>query len=111
MGGLGLGGGAGGLGSDANIAVPTSPSVPVKVANKPLYVVLRELGEAAKFPVNIGVSLPEAKTPITADLGELPLDEAVAILADMAGLQMVKHDNFLYVTTAKGAARLRAVPK
>ncbi len=83
-------------------------SVLVNVAfeQEPLDQALRHLAKVGKSRVNINTSLPEATKPITADLGQLPLDQAVTVLADMAGLRVVKHDNFLYVTTAKEARRL-----
>src|SRR5947207_2466045 len=84
---------------------------PDRPANKTLHEALQHLGKEADFPVNVNASLPETKMPITADLGTLPLKQAVNILAEMAGLGVVNHENFLYVTTAKEADRLRIALK
>ena len=44
---------------------------------------------------------------ITAKLNNVPIDTAVRLLANMAGLSMVRLDNVLYVATADNAKRLR----
>jgi hypothetical protein len=47
------------------------------------------------------------RMPVTADLLNVPLDTAVRLLADMAGLEMVQVDRVLYVTTPENARLLR----
>ena len=51
-------------------------------------------------------SAKEAAAPLTADFSNVPLDTAVAMLADLAGLKMVPLENVLYVTSKENAATL-----
>ena len=44
----------------------------------------------------------------TATLTNVPIDTAVRLLADMAGLQVIQVDNVLYVTTPENATRFAA---
>ena len=48
---------------------------------------------------------------ITARLYNVPLETALTVLTDMAGLSIVHEDNIFYVTTPEKAARLRAEPQ
>ncbi len=48
-----------------------------------------------------------AKVPVSAELTNVPLDTAVRLLADMAGLKSVQIDNVVYVTTPANAAVLQ----
>jgi hypothetical protein len=50
----------------------------------------------------------EARTPLTLRLEETPLESAVAVLADAAGLRSVRLGNVLYVTSDSRAEVLRA---
>jgi type II secretory pathway component GspD/PulD (secretin) len=50
----------------------------------------------------------EARTPLTLRLVETPLESAVAVLADAAGLRSVRLGNVLYVTSDSRAEVLRA---
>ncbi len=49
-----------------------------------------------------------AKALVTARLDDVPVQTAVKVLADMAGLKAVALENLLYVTTEENAARLQA---
>jgi hypothetical protein len=49
----------------------------------------------------------EGQTPLTLRLDEVPLQTAVEVLADEAGLRVVRMDNVLYVTTEARAEKLR----
>ena len=50
----------------------------------------------------------KARRPITATFAHVPVDSAVQLLADMAGLRMVVVDNVLYVTSPENAKDLQA---
>jgi hypothetical protein len=71
----------------------------------PLKEALRKLSEAegSFFSVVVNASLIEAKAPVTARFRNVPLDTAVWILADMAGLTVLREDNLLYVTSREAA--------
>jgi hypothetical protein len=49
----------------------------------------------------------KGETAITARLLNVPTETAVKLVADMAGLEVVKMDNVFYATTTENAARLR----
>jgi len=49
------------------------------------------------------------KTPITARFTNVPVDTAVAAVAEMAGLKMVRNGNVLLVTTAARADEFKRV--
>jgi hypothetical protein len=49
----------------------------------------------------------EGQATVSADLANVPLDTAVRMFADMAGLKVVKLDNALYVTSKENAKVLR----
>jgi len=48
-----------------------------------------------------------ADKPLSADLRNVPVDTALRLLADMAGLEMVRLDNVYYVTTPQKASAWR----
>ncbi len=50
----------------------------------------------------------EAKTPVTLKLQDVPLEVAVRLMANQAGLRPVRTGNVLYVTTKANAAELRS---
>jgi hypothetical protein len=71
---------------------------------RPLNEVVRELSEATGISILVDPKAGEkVKTPLTANLKNVPLDTAVALLADMAGLKTVAVDNVIYVTTEENA--------
>jgi type II secretory pathway component GspD/PulD (secretin) len=54
----------------------------------------------------------EAKTaPLSLQLDDVPLETAVRIIAEMAGLKSVRLGNVLFVTTEERAEKLRAEPE
>lgn len=50
----------------------------------------------------------KAKEPITLTLEDVPLEVAVRVMAELAGLRSVRLANVLFVTTKENAAELRA---
>lgn len=53
----------------------------------------------------------DAQTSITLQLDDVPLETAVRLMAEMAGLKPVRMGNVLLVTTKAAAAELRAEPE
>ena len=72
------------------------PLVHIDCEQRPLRDVLREVAESARCNVMVGLD-PEAKTKVSAHLTNVPLDTAVILLADMAGLKVAKLDHVLVV--------------
>ncbi len=74
----------------------------------PLAQILARLAETSGYNV---VGDPKAKerlqTKITAQLNNVPIGTAVRLVANMAGLTMVRLDNVFYVTTTENAKNLR----
>jgi hypothetical protein len=83
---------------------PLPPLVAGTFEKVPLQAALRELAHAGNIVLDIRAA-KEGETAVTADLVNVPLDTAVRMLADMAGLKVVPLDNVLYVTS-KDNARL-----
>jgi hypothetical protein len=52
----------------------------------------------------------DAKVPVSLELEDVPLETAVRLLSEMAGLKPVRIGNVLFVTDKKTAAELRADP-
>jgi RNA polymerase sigma factor (sigma-70 family) len=78
----------------------------------PLDRALADLAEDTNCNVVIDARVEEKTTvKVTARLANVPLDTAVAVLADMAGLEVVRMDNVLYVTSPESAAKLRTARK
>jgi RNA polymerase sigma factor (sigma-70 family) len=75
----------------------------------PLNVALEKLSNLTGVSVILDVRTAEkAQVAITADVDNVPLEDAVRILADMAGLRPVALENVLYVTTPLNAAKMTA---
>ncbi len=53
----------------------------------------------------------KAGVEVSARLANVPLDLAVDVLADTAGLKAVRMKNLLYVTSPENAAKLRPKPR
>jgi hypothetical protein len=69
---------------------------------------LRDLADACDSAIVIDVRVTEeARSKVTAVLPAVPLDTAVAVLADMAGLKPVRLGNVYYVTSPDNARLLR----
>jgi hypothetical protein len=76
---------------------------------RPLDEALRELARSSGISIIVDKQIAKtAKTPITAEFSNVPLDTAVRLLANMITLKMVQVDNVLYVTTKENAAELAA---
>ena len=74
---------------------------------QPLEAVLKELAWTSNSNVILDHrGVKEGETQLTADLENVPLDTAVGMLADMAGLKMVPLENALYVTSKENDATL-----
>jgi type II secretory pathway component GspD/PulD (secretin) len=87
------------------------PSVATVFEAKPLEEALRELSDATGISILVDPRGGEkVKAPLTANLKNVPLDTAVNLLADMAGLKVVTVDNVLYVTTVENAKGWEARP-
>jgi RNA polymerase sigma factor (sigma-70 family) len=76
--------------------------------NVPLAEALKSVGTQSGFNVVTDPRVAEKlKAPATAEFNNVPVDAAVRLLANMAGLNMVQLDNVLYVTTTENAKHLR----
>jgi RNA polymerase sigma factor (sigma-70 family) len=75
--------------------------------NEPLADALAELGHSTGGAVVLDPRTEEAKAKVSADLPGVPLDTAVRVLADMAGLRLVRLDSVYYVTSKENARRLQ----
>jgi len=71
----------------------------------PLEAALKELSRSGNVVLDSRAA-KEATMPVTAELTNVPLDTAVQMLADMAGLKVVSMDNVLYVTSKDNARAL-----
>ena len=73
----------------------------------PLRKALAELARSTESNVILdGKSAEEAESKVTAEFSGVPADAAVQVLADMAGLQLVRLGNIYYVTSPENARRL-----
>jgi hypothetical protein len=70
---------------------------------RPLDEALKELADATDSNVILDVRASDKVKAVTASLINVPLDTAVDLLANMAGLQVVSRDRVLYVTTKENA--------
>jgi hypothetical protein len=84
---------------------PLSPLVSGSFDKVPLKTSLKELAHAGNIVLD-GRMAKEGETEVTADLSNVPLDTAVRMLADMAGLKVVSLENVLYVTDKENARTL-----
>ena len=84
------------------------PLVYVEFYKDPLAEALKELATATECNIVLDTRAEErAKTPVTATLTNVPLDQAVLMLANMAGLKPVRIGKALYVTTPDNALALQ----
>ena len=87
---------------------PTGPLPPLvsgtfdKVALKAAF---KELAHAGNIVLDCRMA-KEGETEVTADFSNVPLDTAVRMLADMAGLKVVALEDVLYVTDKENARTL-----
>lgn len=85
-----------------------APTVDVDFAERPLGEALHELSDASGINVVLDSRAGDkAAMNVTARLDNVPIDTAVLILADMAGLRSVALDNVLYVTTTENAEQVK----
>jgi hypothetical protein len=91
------------------------PYLPLAYASfdkAPLEQALEELADASEYTVVLdGRVGDKAKAAVTARFANVPLDNAVRVLADTAGLKSVQVGRALYVTTKENAAALEAEAK
>ena len=84
------------------------PLINLEFDKKPLADALQELAETSGISVVLDSRADNASgNPVTTKLRDVPLDTAVRLLADMAGLRPVRMDNVLYVTTRENAKLLQ----
>jgi RNA polymerase sigma factor (sigma-70 family) len=87
---------------------PLPPLVSEEFEEEPLKLALRRVSDSTESNIVLNLRpADKAQTLVTARLMNVPVETAVRILADMAGLQVVRLDNVLYVTTPEHAARLQ----
>jgi hypothetical protein len=88
---------------------PKLPLVHALFEKRPLDDALKELSAATGVTVVVD-ERPEGKSknPVTANLLNVPLDDAVRVLADLADLKAVQLDSVLYVTSKDNAKALQA---
>jgi hypothetical protein len=83
-------------------------AVSVHVQAKPLTAVLEQLGRETGANLLLDPrTAKQAATTLSLDLDEVPLETAVELLADEAGLRMVRRSNVLYVTSEARAEKLQ----
>lgn len=86
-------------------------SVSVNVEGKSLAEELKRLGRETGANLVLDPRMAkEGKTALTLRLDEVPLETAVEVLADMAGLRAVRLKNVLYVTSEARAKALHKPP-
>src|SRR6185437_4169267 len=92
---------------------PHLPIVQVVVEKQPFDELLKSLAEQGQHNILLDTRAGEkARTPITAELYNVPLDTAVRLLASMVDLQPVRADNVLFVTSPQTAEAMeKAKPK
>jgi hypothetical protein len=80
---------------------PYLPLVQARFDRRPLDEALRALAKQAAYSVVLDAHAGDrAKAPVSGAFANVPLDTAVRVLADMAGLKTAQGDNVLYVTAA-----------
>jgi hypothetical protein len=87
---------------------PLLPLVHATIERRPLREALRTLADRADFNILLDVRASAARNLVTGRFRNVPLDTAVALLADQADLSPVLVDNVLYVTTPRHAKFLLA---
>jgi hypothetical protein len=82
--------------------------VNLEVDNQPLAAALKQLERATGTNLKLDPRTGNAaQTKVTLQLEDVPLETAVRLLADLAGLKPVRLDNVLFVTTEERADKLR----
>jgi hypothetical protein len=84
------------------------PLVCAEFSETPLADALKEIARTGDSNILLdGRIATEAKTKITADLVAVPVETAVRLLADMAGVKLVRLGNVYYVTSKENARVLQ----
>jgi hypothetical protein len=87
---------------------PLPPLVNAALVQTPLTAALRDLARSNGGNIVLDVrATKEAQTNVTAEFANVPLDTAVALLADMCGLTSVDVGNVIYVTSRENARVLQ----
>jgi hypothetical protein len=85
--------------------------VNVKLVERPLPEALKEIERRVGITIALAPQAADkSKTIITAEFSNVPVDRAVATVAEMAGLKSVKKGNVILVTTSKRAKEFGAPP-
>jgi hypothetical protein len=92
---------------------PLLPLVWERFKKTPLPDTLDRLADGTDYSVVLDTRVRDKadKTEVSARLANVPVDVAVRVLADQAGLEVVRLANVFYVTSPENAARLRAADK
>jgi len=100
------------LDDEASEGTPLPPVVPfARFDGETLEAACEKLAERAGVNVAIDPRQKEAAaTKVKCRLVNVPLHDALAVLADMAGLAVVRKGNLYYLTSPKNAERLNPPP-
>ena len=86
-----------------------APIVDAEFRNHELSAALQELADETGTNIILDARSPEkGKSPITATFNGVPIDTAVELIANMAGLKSTVRDGAFYVTSPENAKRLDA---
>jgi RNA polymerase sigma factor (sigma-70 family) len=88
---------------------PLLPLVWDTLHDFPIAVALHQLADKTEYNIVVDPRVAEKLRTSTGivELNNVPVDTAVRLVANMAGMSMVRLDNVLYVTTAENAKHLR----
>lgn len=87
---------------------PLLPLVWETLDNTQIDVALGQLARQSGYNIVVDPRVAEKlQTPATAEFNNVPVDTAVRLLANMVGMNVVRLDNVLYVTTPDNAKHLR----
>jgi hypothetical protein len=96
---------------DAAVARQMRQRVDVDVDKEEFAEALRQLGRETGANLILDSRVEkEAKNPVSLQMEDVPLETAVRLLSEMAGLKPVRVGNVLFVTDKKTAAELRNDP-
>jgi RNA polymerase sigma factor (sigma-70 family) len=87
---------------------PLLPLVGDTLTNDPIVESFDRLAHQSGYNIVVDPRIADKlQTPATAEFNNMPVDTAVRLLANMAGMGVVRLDNMFYVTTADNAKLLR----
>jgi hypothetical protein len=87
---------------------PLTTALWEEIEEESLDALLRRIAEAADVTILLDPRAREkAAAKLTATVRNVPLDDALDLLTDMAGLVVVIRSNAYYVTTPENAARMK----